>query len=432
MTDPAYRMTPHDRPFSSTVPETDLMPATKLRYHAMQKDSAPDEPRKPMVLHARVVTGRGGGPEKTILHSARYADAAGLSMAAAYIYPRRDPDFDHLRQRAQDEGCALWEVPEIGPVDLRTVYQLARLCRDLNVDIWHAHDHKTDFLGLLLRRMHPMKLMTTIHGWTNDTARVRLYYHLDQWAIRRYDRVIAVSHPLLEHCRAHGVDDQRLRYVANAIEPDDYRRTTDIPTARAKLKMDPDPFAILMVGRLSEEKGVDRAIHTVARLRRQQEPVVLHLVGDGPERNRLEAQARGLGIAHAVHFWGWQADPKPLYEMANLLLLTSHTEGLPNVVFEAMALGVAVAATDVGGVCQQLDQGNCGLLLKPEREANWPNQIAELIHNHSQRMFFTRQAGKRVVDHYSFKHRMAKIFSIYDDLLDRTAAGQSQPMRRAA
>ena len=433
MTQPAYRLTPDDESASPPTANADPTPTATLRYHPAQTEGAsPDEPRQPMVLHARVVTGQGGGPEKTIMHSAQYADRAGLKMAAVYVRPRHDPGFAALRQRAREEGCQLWEVPEIGPVDPRTVRRLAKLCQKLKVDIWHAHDHKTDFLGLLLRRLWPMKLVTTLHGWTNDTTRMRLYYHVDQWSIRRYDRVIAVSHPLIEHCRAHGVEDQRLRYVANAIEPDDYRRTQDIPTAREALELDRDHFAILMVGRLSSEKGIDRAIHTIARLRRQQEPVVLHLVGDGPARAGLEQQARELGVADAVRFWGWQADPKPWYEMANLLLLTSHTEGLPNVVFEAMALGVPVAATNVGGVRQQLDQGNCGLLLDPDHEVVWPNQIAALIRDHGQRMFLARQAGKRVVDHYSFRHRMDKVFSIYSDVLDGAPIGLPQPMRQAA
>jgi glycosyltransferase involved in cell wall biosynthesis len=182
-----------------------------------------------------------------------------------------------------------------------------------------------------------------------------------------------------------------------------------------------------VVGRLSVEKGVDRAIRLVAALREDYPRLEMHLVGDGPQRTALEGLSAELGVADAVKFWGWRTDGKRFYEMMDLLLLPSHTEGLPNVVLEAMAMGVPVAATAVGGVSELLDNGHCGVVLSPGGGA-WEAHVAPLLVSAARRSELARRARARVEEHYTFDRRMAKEMSVYKRLL-RLA---DRPLRRAA
>src|SRR5262245_23736235 len=137
------------------------------------------DPQRPVVLDARVVTGTGGGPDKTILNSPRFLEALGYRMLCAYLRPPNDAGFDAIRQRAKRLSAPLIEIDDHGPLDHRVFFELLKLCRRENVAIFHGHDYKTNLLGLVLKRFHPMRLVTTVHGWVHHTARTPLYYRVD-------------------------------------------------------------------------------------------------------------------------------------------------------------------------------------------------------------------------------------------------------------
>ncbi len=371
------------------------------------------------VLHVRVVTGCGGGPEKTILRSARYADPGRYQLAAAYIYPQGDPGMCVIRQIANSLKCPLYEVAESHALDHHTLGAMIELCRDLKIDIWHGHDYKSNLFGLIVKRFHPMKLVTTAHGFTRETWRTRLYYHLDNLAMLGYDRAIAVSPQLVKHCAYHGVNPDRLTYIPNAIDTAEYLRTQSTIDTKAEFGMSPDRFAIGVIGRLSPEKGTDRAIRMLPGLLAKHPNAELHLIGDGHERGALQQLASRLGVADAVRWCGWQADTRPFYEMLDTLLLPSRTEGLPNVVLEAMAMGVPVAATNVGGVSDLLDGGDCGIILGDD-EADWARQIAPLLSIPSLRESYADLAHRRVSGAFNFRNRIAAVMSVYDQTLGRS------------
>ena len=382
-----------------------------------------------MVLHVRVVAGSGGGPDKTILRSAAYAAPAGLRMGAAYIHPRCAAGIAIIRDHADDCHCPLWTIPECGPVDPRTIGALATLCRRQGVSIWHGHDYKSNLLGLILRRFLPLKLVTTCHGWTNETIRTRLYARVDRCCLPGYDQVIAVSGRLYEACISSGVQPERLSYVPNGIDPVEFGRRHSRNHVRRRLGLDADQFALGVVGRLSVEKGVDRAIRLLAELRPNWPNTHLHLIGDGPQRQPLHALARQLDVSDRVTFWGWQRRLERYYELMDLLLLPSYTEGLPNAVLEAMAMHTPVAATDVGDVSELLDHGRCGLILTADDTA-WPRQLAPLMASVELRTELADRGRARIERHFSFAQRMAKVMDVYRRVLPDMA--RSGPIRRAA
>lgn len=141
--------------------------------------------QKPVtILDARVIAGSGGGPDKTIINSPRYLQSAGYRMLCAYMHSSRDAGFEKLRDKARDKQTELLSVHDEGPLDYRVVPRMLKICREQQVDIWHGHDYKTNALGLLLKRFHPMRLVTTLHGWVHNTHRTPLYYRIDQLTLR--------------------------------------------------------------------------------------------------------------------------------------------------------------------------------------------------------------------------------------------------------
>src|SRR5205823_4488182 len=155
---------------------------------------------RPVILHARCVTGAGGGPEKTILSSPRFLEQMGYECICAYLHPPRDVGFDVLKRRAQVAGARLVGIPDRGPLDLNVISELVKLCRTHQVAIWHGHDYKSNALGLVVQWFWPMKLVTTVHGWVQYTWRTPFYYAIDKCCLRRYDEAICVTEDLYRTC----------------------------------------------------------------------------------------------------------------------------------------------------------------------------------------------------------------------------------------
>jgi glycosyltransferase involved in cell wall biosynthesis len=376
----------------------------------------------PLVLHVRVVTGHGGGPEKTILNSPRFLPPLGYRAALAYLHPPQDPGFALLKQRAEAAGAELISIPDRGPADVSVIWHLARLCRQRRVAIWHGHDYKSNALGLLIRRLWRMRLVTTLHGWTNLSGRVPLYVRIDKWCLPRYEAAICVSEDLVAQCHALGLPANRVHLVHNAIDTRDYARRRPPSEAKRAWGLDEDALLVGAVGRLSEEKGFDLLIRAVHRLRQQGLPVVLWIAGEGPARPALERLIGELGAATYVRLLGHLADPRGLYEALDLFVLSSYREGLPNVVLEAMALQAPVLATRVAGVPSLVEDGRSGLIVPPGDLPALVRAMERLLADPALRLSLAEEARRRVQTDFSFDRRMAKVAQIYDRLLARPSA----------
>jgi glycosyltransferase involved in cell wall biosynthesis len=156
---------------------------------------------------------------------------------------------------------------------------------------------------------------------------------------------------------------KRVRIIANgvAITPED-------PAVRARVRSEfrlGDEPVLLATSRLHPTKGHRDLLAAVAQLRQTSPRVRLLLVGDGVERPHLEEQARGLGLGDAVRFTGFRDDVTALLQAADLFVLPSLREGMPNAALEAMAAGLPIVACAVDGVPEAVADGETGLLVPP-------------------------------------------------------------------
>lgn len=375
----------------------------------------------PVVLDARVVTGTGGGPDKTILNSPRFLTPAGYRMLCAYIHPPGDPGFEALRQRAEARGAPLLSVPDRGPWDWRVATRMLEICRRERVAIWHGHDYKSNLLGLMLRPFWPMRLVTTVHGWVHHTRRTPLYYAIDRLCLPRYERVICVSDDLHARCLACGVPPGWCLLLENAIDTDQYARRTDRAEAKRRLGISPERFVVGAVGRLSAEKGFDLLIRALDRLLAAGHDLTLLIAGEGDEHARLEALVADLGRADRVRLLGFQGDVIPLYEAMDTFALSSLREGLPNVVLEAMALEVPVAATRIAGVPRLIRDGENGLLAEPGSVDALADVLGRLRGDPGLRQDLGRAGRATIESGHGFAARMRRLSDLYDELLGRPA-----------
>jgi glycosyltransferase involved in cell wall biosynthesis len=138
----------------------------------------------------------------------------------------------------------------------------------------------------------------------------------------------------------------------------------------------------------------------------------LILVGDGPDRSRLEAMARRCGVHDWIHFAGHRADVAPYYGLADVVVLPSWTEGSPNVLLEAMAAGLPIVATAVGGVAEIVSSSRAALLVGRKQPASLARGIAEVLCDENLRCEL-RVAAYRTASAYSPERRYGSLLKVY-------------------
>ncbi len=373
---------------------------------------------QPLVLHARVVSGNGGGPDKTILNSPRHLKRLGFRSACLYLRDPNDSGFEVLRQRANESKARLVEVDDFGILDWKIVSRAREQVRRLKPDIWHGHDYKSNLLGLLLCREHPMKLVTTVHGWVQKTWKTPLYYAIDRRCLPRYDQVICVSQDLFSDCQRLGVAPEKLSLIDNAIALEDYAPTLQTAAAKRELGFATDRSLLVGVGRLSAEKGFDLLIKSVANLNRAGKDVALAIAGDGDAREPLQELISQLDCGDKIKLLGFVKDTQLVYQAADMFVLSSYREGLPNVVLEAMASGVPVLSTNIAGMPTLIEDGVNGKLIEPGSVEALQNSIDELLDDEPQKKRFAEAAYKTIQERFDFGKRMEKVLKIYQRLGD--------------
>jgi glycosyltransferase involved in cell wall biosynthesis len=252
----------------------------------------------------------------------------------------------------------------------RTVLVLLRLGRRADVLFVNGLALESALANFVLRKPLVMKVVgdlawerATGRGWTADDfetfqrrrygLRIELLKALRSWWTRRADRVIVPSRYLARWVVGWGVPAEKIVVIYNAVEPVDGVEPLPVP-----LKT---PIKAVTVGRLIPLKRVDGLLEALKEL----PDLGLVVVGDGPERPRLERRARELGVQDRVYFAGRRPKKEALGLMAacDLFVLNSVHEGLPHVVLEAMALGLPVVATAAGGTPEVVRDGETGVLV---------------------------------------------------------------------
>lgn len=239
-------------------------------------------------------------------------------------------------------------VPIVCPVrgylmERRAVRQLVSA---VGPDVVHTHGYRPDVVDApVARRLHT-PTVTTVHGFTGNGLRNRLYEWAQVRSYRRFGAVVAVSERLGMELVSRGVPPDRMHVVRNAWEPD--RPLLDRRRARQELGVPEERKVVGWVGRLSPEKAPELALHAMAAW--HDPSALLAMIGQGGMDTELRSLAEELGISDRVAWLGRVPDAARFMRGFDALLLTSRTEGTPMVLLEAMAAGLPIVTTAVGGI----------------------------------------------------------------------------------
>lgn len=234
------------------------------------------------------------------------------------------------------------------------VVAITTAIREFRPDVVHTHGFRSDVLGLVAARRTGKPVVSTVHGYTGGSWKVRLYERVQRRALRSFDAVVAVSHPLAEDLQRSGIAPDRLHVVRNALNPNPGMERCE---ARRALGLAEHAFVAGWIGRFSSEKGADVFVDALEHLNE----VTAVMIGDGPERAALAAST-----ADRIHFPGALNDADRYMPAFDVLVLSSRTEGTPMVLLEGMAAGVPIVATAVGGVPHMIDDDEAILVPSPD------------------------------------------------------------------
>lgn len=323
---------------------------------------------------------------------------------------------------------------EIAPLrDLRTILRLARLIRSERPTILHTHTAKAGAVGriaaLLAGDARPPVIVHTFHGhvlrgYFNPalTAAFRL---LEQLLARVATKLVAVSPEVRDDLVALGVAPAaKFAVVRLGIELDervDYDEEGRKATRRL-LGIPPDAFVVGWIGRMTAVKRTEDIARTLQALVERGVDGYLCLVGDGPDRTRLERRMHELGVAKRCLFVGYQENVARFYDAMDVLLLTSVNEGTPVSVIEALAAGRPVVATRVGGVSDVVRDGVDGFLAEVADVESLAARLAELAGDPELRTRMGNAGRAHVVDRYAVERLVDDIDRLYRSLLPRRPA----------
>jgi glycosyltransferase involved in cell wall biosynthesis len=372
---------------------------------------------KPLRLLAVIEAYSITGPAKNLLEFARLAFEENVAVTIATF--TRGSASNQFVETVRQKGIALEIIQERGPFDPRALGSLREIVRRTRPDVIQTHAVKSHFLARTagLHRLAPW--VAFHHGYTWPTFKAKVYNQLDRWSLRAAPRVLTVSRPFRDELAAFGVPLARMEIIHNAIAPGwglSGRQPAPAAALRAQAGIPADRKVILIVGRLSREKDHLTLLEAVSGLRSGIEPHLL-IVGDGPERARIEERARQLQMQDHVTLTGQQPSAEPWYGIADVAVLSSLSEGSPNALLEAMSAGVPVVATRVGGIPEIVTDQESALLVQPGRTAEMEGAMRRLLTEPGFAESLTRRSQELIRRNHTPDGRMRRLVAIYRSML---------------
>ncbi|KAB7622854.1 glycosyltransferase [Alkalilimnicola sp. S0819] len=354
-----------------------------------------------------------GGPERQVLRHLEHLSAEPGWQICLVSFA--EPGGEELLERGRALGAEVWRLPAARRQLFRARGLLAQQIARWQPDVVCTHGYKPLALSLTVRSSPPRIAFS--RGWTREDWRIRLYTLLDKFLLRFPDRVVAVAESQRQRLRRIRVPAHKIRVIANACTLDEAPCRTPGDDVRRAMGLPARGPLLLAAGRLSPEKGHRHLLAAMPAILKAHPSAQLLIAGDGPLREELLSGVGGALRAH-VHLPGFCREVHGLFRAADLLVLPSLSEGMPNVLLEAMALELPVVATRVGGVPELLQNGRLGVLVEPASPAALAEAcIAALDHPQSCRER-AAEARIQVLRTHGSKRQTEKLQALYREVVE--------------
>lgn len=290
-----------------------------------------------------------------------------------------------------------------------------RLRIQQNYDLIHAHH---PIAALSMKRLFPdTPLAVTIHSSyerelilngkirEGDAAHrflTSLYGELEAKA----DRLLTVSHSFRSYLAPYVQDAERIQVIPNGFDERRFK-----PVAHEN-----EVPQLITVCRLVPAKGLDVLLHACAKLKSQGHPFMLHIIGDGPIRKELEQLAVSLGLYDDIIFYGYMLHPEQFMPFFDIFVLPSRAEAFGSVFAEAALCWLALVGTNVGGIAEQITDGENGLLVPPDDPDALCEALVKVVTDPAFRYNLARSAWERAKKEYSLQRVINQLKQVYAEM----------------
>lgn len=354
------------------------------------------------------------GPAKGLLQFLRFASCDRVEpLVVAFRYSGRSTEFVDAVTAA---GYPLVAIEQAGRWDFRFLRTLEREVRRRRVDFVQSHSLKPHVVGHWLARRLGVPWIAFAHGWTWTDLRMRVYNRIERVLIRRAQHVCVVTQQLEAELRRSGYTGP-ITVLANGVDisPEPIGETERAASRRA-LDLPSNAFVLASIGRLSFEKGQDVLLKAMAGAFMEHEEVIALIAGEGPASAELQRLVRQTGIGSKVRMLGHLSRVREIYASADVVVVPSRTEGVPNVVLEALDYGRPVVASAVGAIPSMVLHGETGWLVDPDR----PDQLAAVLRAaHAASRALPQMAAcarSMVLPRFSASARAERLLDVYASL----------------
>ena len=352
-----------------------------------------------------------GGAQETLLSLVKYADRRRFQVEVATLHGQGHY-WESLRRLAVP-------VHSLSPHKYVPLFlpRLGRLLQKGRFDLIHCHLTAANLIAKPLAAILGVPLIFNYDQ--NDMYRTQqnLRRWLDRWANLITDHIVAVSASTRDFLiQQERVPTEKITVIYNGVDLARFRPAAAGASRgywRSKWGLPENAPVVAGVGRLSEQKNFSLFLRVAREVLQDLPQVYFAIAGEGPERPKLEALARDLGIASRVRFLGYVGEMTELYPALDVLLMTSRSEGTPLTVLEAMAMGVPVVAAQVDGMAEILKDGVDAYLAPPGEMALFAQRTCSLLQDKLIARRFSRAGLAKVRSHYSATAMVRQVENIY-------------------
>jgi glycosyltransferase involved in cell wall biosynthesis len=357
-----------------------------------------------------------GGAQRVLARWASGLPRDKYAVQVAYLQRRPGVIEAELRRA----GIAVHDLGMRNKADLAAVIRLMRLLQRERIRVLFAFMFHAAFLGRLAGSVCRVPVRISSERTMEAESRGRRLFN--RWTVPLATHVVAVSERVASYAaREFRIPGDRLTTIVNGVDLDRFR-----PAARTR---DPRAPVLGCTARLGAENDHATLIHAFARLGRQWPDAQLLLVGRGAEEAALRALADSLGVEGRVCFAGEQADVAPWLARMDVYVQAARLAGISNSILEAMATGLPVVATDVGGTSEAVVHGETGLLVPVGDPAALADALGALLANPARAEAFGHAGRARAEAHFGEKLILDRVEALLDRLVTQELRLAFEPPR---
>lgn len=300
-------------------------------------------------------------------------------------------------------------------------FNLLWITRKYDIDIIHTHSViPTGLIGVIVAKVMRKPVFITSHGMDiNNFENSSFFKKLITFSLNNCNKAIAVSEDLAKKMRSLKKNQRDITILRNAVDTNRFKPLKN-KELRKYYKIKDNEILILFVGYLDTFKGIFELINAFYEINKKKDNINLMIVGEGPKENELKKKVYKLGLEKSVIFTGNinPNDVPPYYQNADIFVLPSYTEGLPLVLIEAMACGLPVVVSNVGGIPEIIEDSKNGFLVHPQNINELNEKLGILIYDNKLKRDFSKRSIETIYKNsLNIESKVKELIRLYEEVI---------------